>query len=259
VSTLVDNRRRTAHTGIVPTPVRRDNAGTTLDYSTVRDANLAVAVATFTTDLAGTLATTLSDIRIRSAQMLEKVLVPVHGHAPGSVDSVDLGWVTVPVSAEDVGRAAAEPALRHAAETLGIKLTEACAAVGISWRTFQSWTPDTKPRVASQGQLWQLVHLAEDLSALLDGNAAQWVAANPSARRAILQGRFGDAMNELINDRARRGMYRDSGDITPVALAGAVGVEADVDLRPASDAAGRLAAGVQRGGARRSKRGAPGG
>jgi hypothetical protein len=258
MSTLVDNRRRTAHTGIVRTPVRRDTPGTTLDYSTVRDVNLAVAVASFTADLAGTLATTLNDIRIRSAQILEKVFVPLHGHAPGSTDSVDLGWVTVPGSAEDVGRAAAEPALREAAETLGIKLTEACVAAGISWRTFQSWTPDTKPRVASQGQLWQLVHLAEDLNALLSGKADQWVAANPSARAAILQGRFGEAMNELINDRARRDMYRDISDLAPVAPAGSVGIEADVDLRP-MDAAERVTSAVRRGGARRSKRGTPGG
>lgn len=252
MSALVEKRRR-AHTGLVPTPNRRHAIGTELDYDAVRDANLAGAVATFT-DLSGTLADTLSEIRIRSAETLETVLLRVHGRSYSGADTVNLGWVTVPVSAQDVGRAPAEPALRHAAQALGLKLTEACAAAGISWRTFQSWTAETRPRVASQGQLWQLVHLAEDLDALLDTNIAEWIAANPRARQAILHGQFTEAMNELISDRARRGAYRDTSTGPTAQPTSAVGPEESVELGPAT--VRPRATKPRRGGGRKIKRGA---
>jgi len=252
MSTLIEKRRR-GHTGLVPTPTRLHTTGTELDFDAVRDANLADAVATFT-DLSGTLAGTLSEIRIRSAETLETVLLRVHGRSYSGVDTVNLGWVTVPASAQDVGQAPAEPALRHAARTLGIKLTEACAAAGISWRTFQSWTPETRPRVASQGQLWQLVHLAEDLDALLNNNVAEWVAANPRARQAILHGQFAKAMNELISDRARRGAYRDTSTGPTVQPASSVGPEISVELGAPS--VRTLTTPPRRGGGRKIKRGA---
>ncbi len=253
MSTLIEKRRR-AHTGLVPTPKRAVTTGTELDYDAVLDANLAGAVATFT-DLSGTLAGTLSEIRIRSSETLDTVLVRVHGRAPGSVDTVNLGWVTVPVSAQDVGRAPAEPALRDAAKTLGIKLTEACAAADISWRTFQSWNAETRPRVASQGHLWQLVHLAEDLVALLDNNVAEWVAANPRARQAIVHGQFTEAMNELISDRARRGTYRDTSTEVTALPASAVGGENIVELKAPLDRPRRTPP-LRRSGSRKIKRGA---
>lgn len=253
MSTLVERRRR-GHTGMVPSPKRPQANGTELDYDAVLDANLAGAVATFT-EISGTLARTLSEIRIRSSETLETVLVRVHGSLGGSVDKVNLGWVTVPVSAHDIGRAPAEPALRDAAKTLGLMLTEACAAAGIAWRTFQSWTPETRPRVASQGRLWQLIHLAEDLTALLGNDVAEWVAANPRARQAILVGRFGEAMNELIGDRARRGTYRDPGMSQTMQPWSSVGTEESIELTDDQGRAKRAVSPTRRGRGRRITRG----
>lgn len=253
MSTLTDGRRRTTHTGLVPSASRAHGTGTYVDPDTLLDANLAATVATFAADLADGLDAAVRDVKIRSAQAVDKILVHVRTGARGAVETFDLGWVTEPVAPADIGDSAAEPALRRTAELIGLPLRDTCIAAGIAWRTFQSWTPATRPRVASQGRLWQLVHLAQNLDTLLDGAAAQWIAANPDVRTMIMEGRFEDAMNVLLSDRARRGTYRDAAADTVTAGAGS---EATLDLLPRETTPQNPAAGrTRRGGGRRPQSG----
>jgi len=214
--------RRVAHTGDVPTLDAAVDAGTTLAFDAVIDTNLADIVAAY--DL-GDLSGSLAHVTIRSEAPMTRLLVRDLATTTATNRArIAVGWVSRPLNDADLteseasvedGTGSAEAAVRRVHMRLGLPLTDICLAADIAWRTFQSWTPQTRPRVASQGRLWQLVQFTDDLRDLLHGEAdsAQWVRAHPEVRQLIVDGQFNAVLDLLLTERARQGRYADSGAI----------------------------------------------
>ena len=84
-----------------------------------------------------------------------------------------------------------------------------CAKPQASRSTFYSWANqmDPRPRLPSQGRLWALVQLVDDLEELLGAPPAAWLRANEEAR-AMLVGRFSMMSPSSLRGRAGNGSRR---------------------------------------------------
>jgi hypothetical protein len=94
--------------------------------------------------------------------------------------------------------------VRDLQHRLGIDLKDVLAAASIKPRTYHSWAQPSapRPRLTSQGRLWALVQLVDDLPELLDVPLRQWVLADPDRLATLRTGRFDEllehASHELI-------------------------------------------------------------
>jgi hypothetical protein len=92
-------------------------------------------------------------------------------------------------------------AVAFVARTLGVPETDVLASAGIKERTFHDWKVNKRsPRLASQGKLWMLVQVAEDLAYNVPDVRA-WFLADPSRRDQLRGGLF----DELLSGTAARG------------------------------------------------------
>lgn len=94
---------------------------------------------------------------------------------------------------EQASQAPAVAAVAYVQSVLGLSLKQALKAARIKPRTYYSWQehPGRSPRMASQGQLWRLHQLAEDLDdALGKIGVRSWLARNDALMTALLRGRF---------------------------------------------------------------------
>jgi hypothetical protein len=82
----------------------------------------------------------------------------------------------------------ATEAAAFVATALGVPMRDVLTAAGIAPRTFYSWraTGVRQPRLTSQGRLWELVQLAEDLRELYGHQLRRWMRAPD--RRELLTG-----------------------------------------------------------------------
>ncbi len=84
------------------------------------------------------------------------------------------------VNAHELG---AYEAVNWIADQLALPSTVVAAATGIKQRTYFSWASGAvKPRLASQGHLWRLLSVCEDLLALLGDGLKHWMKAHPDLR-----------------------------------------------------------------------------
>jgi hypothetical protein len=85
------------------------------------------------------------------------------------------------------------------ADRVGLPVKDILAAAGVKKSTFHSWRmPDgPRPRVASQGRLWELAQCVEDLEELLGGSARPWILADPARRERFRSGRFLDLVENF--------------------------------------------------------------
>jgi hypothetical protein len=97
--------------------------------------------------------------------------------APGPADIVKNPTVSLPGApvlpeAHDVVNA-----VRHVEGRLGLPVRDVCEAADITRSTFYSWVnqEDSRPRLPSQGRLWALVQLVDDLEELLGAPPAAWL------------------------------------------------------------------------------------
>lgn len=72
------------------------------------------------------------------------------------------------------------------ADQLALPVTVVAAATGIKERTYFSWASGAvKPRLASQGHLWRLLSVCEDLLTLLGDDLRYWMKAHPDLRESL--------------------------------------------------------------------------
>jgi hypothetical protein len=86
-------------------------------------------------------------------------------------------------------------AIAYIQRTLDLSLKQTLKAAHIKPRTYHSWRehPARHPRVTSQGQLWLLHQLTEDLhEAMGEIGVQRWLAEDNSRLTALLRGRFDD-------------------------------------------------------------------
>ncbi|MGV0734355.1 hypothetical protein [Mycolicibacter sinensis] len=94
------------------------------------------------------------------------------------------------------------------------------AATGIRKRTFHSWRskpPGSRPRVASQGLLWQLADTVEELRETVDRPLPQWLQGDRRRMEALLDGRFDDLIDLAVNLPARAKQRRGTSAYTGIA------------------------------------------
>jgi hypothetical protein len=101
----------------------------------------------------------------------------------------------------DVTRAPlAVGAISYVQHTLGLSLKQTLRAAHISPRTYHSWKEnlDRHPRIRSQGRLWQLHQLTEDLTETLgELGAQQWLAEDDSRLTRMMRGHFDNLVAEV--------------------------------------------------------------
>lgn len=89
---------------------------------------------------------------------------------------------------------------------LGLTQKQMFVATRISKRTFHSWrkkAAGSRPRVASQGLLWQLADTVEELRESVDRPLPHWLQGDRRRMKALLDGRFDDLVELAANLPAR--------------------------------------------------------
>ena len=100
-------------------------------------------------------------------------------------------WLSV--DAEPDAELTAFAAVNHVATILRVPIIDVLKATGIKNRTFYSWRDsDVNPRVGSQGELWRLVSLCDDLEAVLGQDVREWFRADQRHRGELQNGQFED-------------------------------------------------------------------
>lgn len=108
----------------------------------------------------------------------------------------------------------------HIRAELGLTQKQMFAATGIRKRTFHSWRskpPGSRPRVASQGLLWQLADTVEELRETVDRPLPQWLQGDRRRIEALLDGRFDDLVDLAVNLPARTKQRRGTSAYTGIA------------------------------------------
>ena len=141
------------------------------------------------------------------------------------------GLSAVAVPAVDAGEAAASPsdasadalgAVLWVSKTLGVPPSVVVISAGIKERTFYDWKARSRhPRLATQGQLWQLVQLVEDLTTS-HSDVSRWFRADPTLVAALRAGDFDYIAAYDINARLLRGQ------VVPAVDSGSIGADPDI-------------------------------
>ena len=84
-------------------------------------------------------------------------------------------------------------------QRLGLPLRDILEAAAVKRSSFYSWRPTDapRPRLASQGRLWEMAQFVEDLEELLGGTARHWILAVAQRRDDLAQGRFSDLLESV--------------------------------------------------------------
>ncbi len=95
------------------------------------------------------------------------------------VAGAPFSFIAVHAAAEEVGGMSdILLAFDHIRTELGLTQKEMFTATGIKHRTYHSWkrkSPDSRPRVSSQGRFWRLVDTLEDLPDAVGRPVDQWI------------------------------------------------------------------------------------
>jgi hypothetical protein len=96
--------------------------------------------------------------------------------------------------------------VRDLQHRLGIDLKDVLAAASIKPRTYHSWARPSapRPRLTSQGRLWALAQLVDDLPELLDVPIRQWVLADSERLTALRAGRFDELLEQASQERMQK-------------------------------------------------------
>lgn len=95
-------------------------------------------------------------------------------------------------------------AVNWIAGTLSLPTTRITAATGIKTRTYFSWGSGTvTPRVSSQGQLWRLLSICEDLLSLLGADLSGWFMSRPDLQNSLNDGAFDSILEAALRDRSQ--------------------------------------------------------
>jgi hypothetical protein len=128
---------------------------------------------------------------------------------------------------ENVYTQSAYDAVRFIQEALGVSLNDVTKSAKISRRTYYNWRKSNvlRPRLASEGRLWKLVQITEDLLDLLGRDLHKWIRADSKRRSMLLKGEFDELLSALMLERSRtEGHAR----FTSIGPSSAVGEESDL-------------------------------
>lgn len=139
---------------------------------------------------------------------------------------------------EPAGAPATDDAVRAVQDLtarLGVARAVVLDAVGISTSTFHTWTQghSPRPRLASQGRLWELVRIVDGIEAVAGVPVRPWLLADPARVRRLRNGEF-----DALAAEASAGALPDRASAPGYAAAYAVGADLDAardqdDLPPA--------------------------
>jgi hypothetical protein len=140
-----------------------------------------------------------------------------------------LSAVAVPSIATDVDSLSqidsttdALSAVLWVSQTLGLPPSAIAISAGIKERTFYDWKAKSRrPRLATQGQLWLLVQLVDDLTAS-HSDVSRWFKSDPTLQAALRAGDFEYIATYDVNAR----LSRRSADI--VADSGSIGADPEM-------------------------------
>jgi hypothetical protein len=119
---------------------------------------------------------------------------------------------------------AAHDAVSHVASTLGMPLKAVLGGTGVAPRTYYSWSAQgvAQPRLASQGSLWKLVQVTDDLTQLLGADLTRWMRADPRHRILLEGGQFDQLLSEALGEQSS------TPPVVSHSLSGSVGPEPEV-------------------------------
>lgn len=107
-------------------------------------------------------------------------------------------------------------------EVIGVPPSVVAISVGIKERTFYDWkAKGRRPRLATQGQLWLLVQLVEDLASV-HPDVSRWFKADPTLAEALRFGDFEYIATYDVNALLRRV------PVAAVADSGSIGAELEL-------------------------------
>lgn len=97
--------------------------------------------------------------------------------------------------------------LEGISQRLGVPARDALKAAGISRSTFYSWkaSNDLRPRLSSQGRLWELAQAVEDLDESLGGAGLRtWLLADKRRLGLLRKGAFDALLRVAAEDQRQR-------------------------------------------------------
>lgn len=93
-------------------------------------------------------------------------------------------------------------AVAYVAQVLGVPERDVLTAAGIKERTFHEWKRHGRePRLGSQGRLWELVQVVEDLAERMS-DPASWLRADMQRREILRSGDPDALVAEVLQDEA---------------------------------------------------------
>ena len=206
---------------------------TPLDLAGVRDPSVRAALASMDDEVSGALyGRPQSAITVLTAS---EVITSALGAAIGVVVRV------ASAAADALAKPAEAQATRHpdsafeavgyVAEALGLPARDVCRAVGVAPRTYYSWRDGVVPRLHSQGLLWKLVQVTQDLGEILGGEdaVAKWMRADPGHREVVAEGRFDRLVQDALLATTPRVESGEDPARRALARLAAVGGDADPD------------------------------
>jgi hypothetical protein len=96
-------------------------------------------------------------------------------------------------------------AVRFVEQSLGVPVRDVLKSAGIARRTFYSWGKSQvrRPRLASEGRLWSLVQVTEDLVSILGRDLVNWMKADSRRRDWLTKGQHDVLLASLMVERSR--------------------------------------------------------
>jgi len=96
-------------------------------------------------------------------------------------------------------------AVRFVEKALGLPVRDVLKAAGIAHRTFYNWQSSgvRQPRLASEGRLWRLVQVTEDLYELLGQDLPTWIRASPDRRAILRKGKPDELLATVMLEQQR--------------------------------------------------------
>ncbi len=105
----------------------------------------------------------------------------------------------------DAGTMSASAAVRFIQATLGVPAVAVTESCGISRRTFYNWEKAEikQPRLKSEGRLWRLVQVVEDLARELGDELPRWIKMEPRRLQWLSAGKFDELVADLFSERSK--------------------------------------------------------
>lgn len=241
--TLSDRRIGSRHTAsdLDPTASRLPvgQASTPIDLTGVRDPSVRAALASMDGEISrplyGSAATTIAVVGMTE-------IATAFGSAI-EVIVENMAHVLSPLEVSTRPRPdSAVEAVDYVAAALGLPVRDVCRAAGVAQRTYYSWRKGTVPRQQSQGRLWELVRVTDDLAEALGGVSAvtDWMRGDRGKGKMVREGNANILVHQAVLETTPP---QDVRDVAQQALARFAAVGGDHDeftaynsLRPVAGA-----------------------